>query len=218
MNAISLGPDMAEIDQDECVECGVCLRAEVCSTDSLTEPALEWPRIVRKVFSDPLVTHVTGVPGRGTEEMKTNDVTGRYRIGEAGIAIDVGRPGIGARLRDVEKIYKHIVKLGVEIEERNPVRGLLRDAQGSDFKEEVLDEKVLSAIIEFKIPTERLEEAFRTLEICAAEIDTVFSVGLIDRVDADGSMKNYETAKRLGYPPSINAKVCIGTGKPLAPE
>jgi Pyruvate/2-oxoacid:ferredoxin oxidoreductase delta subunit len=29
------GEDLSEIDQDECVECGVCLRAEVCPTDAI---------------------------------------------------------------------------------------------------------------------------------------------------------------------------------------
>jgi ferredoxin len=94
MEAISLGPEKAEIDQDECVECNACFRAEVCPTDSLIRPELKWPRSVRRVFSDPAPQHgLTGVPGRGTEEMKTNDVTGRYRVGEAGFVLDVGRPG-----------------------------------------------------------------------------------------------------------------------------
>jgi hypothetical protein len=54
------------------------------------------------------------------------------------------------------------------------------------------------------------------LKKCAAEIDTVFSVGLIDKVLNDGSMENDEQAKQLGYHPSINAKVNIGVGRPLA--
>ena len=216
MNAISLNAEKAEIDQDECVECGACLKSDVCPTDSLVEPELEWPRTVRRVFSDSTATHVTDVAGRGTEEMKTNDVTGRYRVGEAGFAIDVGRPGIGTRLRDVEKIYKRLVGLDVQFEDRNPVRGLLKDEKNGDFKEEVLNEKVLSAIIEFKVPSRRLEEVLCELEKCAREIDTVFSIGLIDKISEDGSMQNIESALRLGYLPSINAKVCVGIGRPQA--
>jgi len=217
MEAISLGPEIAEIDQDECVECNACLRSDVCPTDALVEPELEWPRSVRRAFSDPAPQHgLTGIPGRGTEEMKTNDVTGRYHVGEAGIAIDIGRPGVGTRLRDVEKIYKRLVKLGLHFEERNPVKGLLKDKDGSDFKEEVLNEKVLSIIIEFKMPSSRLQEVLQELEKCAADVDTVFSVGLIDKVLEDGSMENYERAWQLGYQPSINAKVNIGVGRPQA--
>jgi NAD-dependent dihydropyrimidine dehydrogenase PreA subunit len=217
MEAISLGPERAEIDQDECVECNACLRSDVCPTDSFIKPELKWPRSVRRAFSDPAPQHgLTGIPGRGTEEMKTNDVTGRYRVGEAGFAIDVGRPGVGTRLRVVEKIFKRLVNLGVHFEGQNPLRSLLKDKNENAFKEEILDEKVLSIIIEFKVSSSRLQEILDELKKCAAEIDTVFSVGLIDKVSDDGSMENYEQARQLGYHPSINAKVNIGVGRPQA--
>ena len=217
MEAITLGPEKAEIDPDECVECNACLRSGVCPTDSLIKPELEWPRSVRRAFSDPAPQHgLTGIPGRGTEEMKTNDVTGRYRAGEAGFVLDIGRPGVGTRLRAVEKIYKSLVNLGTHFEELNPLRSLLNDKDKSTFKEEVLDEKVLSIIIEFSVPSSRLQEVLEELKKCAAEIDTVFSVGLIDKVLEDGSMENYERARQLGYSPSVNAKVNIGVGRPLA--
>jgi len=217
MEAISLGPEKIEIDQDRCVECNACLRSEACPTTSLIEPELQWPRSVRRVFSDPAPQHgLTGIPGRGTEEMKTNDVTGRYHAGEAGLVLDIGRPGIGARLRDVERIYMRLVKIGAHFEEQNPLTGLLKNKGGSEFKEEVLDEKVLSIIIEFKVPSVRLQEVLEELKRCASDIETVFSLGLIDRVSESGSMENCEKAKQLGYRPSINAKVNIGIGRPLA--
>ncbi|MFH1651127.1 MAG: 4Fe-4S dicluster domain-containing protein [Chloroflexota bacterium] len=217
MSAISLGSERAEIDRDECVECNACVRSGICPADAFTVPELAWPRSLRRLFSDPGPQHgLTGVPGRGTEEMKTNDVTGRYRVGEAGVVIDVGRPGIGTRLREVEKIYRRLVVMGLDFEKRNPLKGLLKDPEGSDFKEEVLDEKVLSIIIEFKVATSRLAEVLHELEKAAAEVDTVFCVGLIDRVAPDGSMPNYELTRRLGYVPSVNAKVNIGIGRPRA--
>ena len=217
MEAISLGPERAEIDQDECVECNACFRSDVCPTDSLIKPELKWPRSVRRAFSDPAPQHgLTGIPGRGTEEMKTNDVTGRYHVAEAGFVLDIGRPGIGTRLRVVEKIYKRLVNLGAHFEELNPLRSLLKDKNKSTFKEEVLDEKVLSIIIEFSVSSSRVQEVLNELKKCAEEIDTVFSVGLIDKVSDDGSMENYERARQLGYHPSINAKVNIGVGRPQA--
>ena len=217
VEAISLGPQGAQIEQEECVECNACVRSDVCPTDSLIQPELQWPRSVRRVFSDPAPQHgLTGIPGRGTEEMKTNDVTGRFRVGEAGFVLDIGRPGIGTRLHDVEKIYRRLVKLGAHFEEQNPLTSLLKDKGGCEFKEEVLDEKVLSIIIECKVPSLSIQEVLEELKRCALEIDTVFSVGLIDRVLDEGSMKNYERARQLGYDLSMNAKVNIGVGRPLA--
>ena len=73
MAAISMD-DVAVIDQEECVDCGVCLKSGVCPVDCIIFEPAEWPRSIRAVFSDPRATHEnTGVLGRGTEEMKTND-------------------------------------------------------------------------------------------------------------------------------------------------
>lgn len=216
MGAISLGREKAEIDQDDCVECSVCYRSAVCPTDSFIRSSLLWPRNLRRIFSDPGPVHeTTGVPGRGTEEMKTNDVTGRYRLGAAGICLDIGRPGIGARFKDIETIYRHLYKLDVRMERNNPVAHLLNDINGWELNPEVLNEKVMSAIIEFIIPIEKLAAVLLELKQIE-DIDTVFSVGIIDRVAADGSMLSYEIAKQSGFTPSINAKVCLGVGRPLA--
>lgn len=216
MAAITIVNEKAKIDQDECVECMVCLRSATCPTDSLIEPYLTWPRSLRRSFSDPADRGEKLTYGRGTMEMKANDVMGSYHLGEAGICIDVGRPGIGTRLRDVQKIYRRLVKLNVKFDEKNPIRNLLHNEAEGTFKEEVLNEKVMSIIIELKVPSYRLPELLRVLEQCSSEVDTVFSVGLIDKVADNGSMGNYECAKRSGYLPSVNAKVNIGVGRPLA--
>jgi len=44
--------------------------------------------------SIPMVTHEsTAVHGRGTEEVKTNDVSHRIKKGEVGLVVEFGRPG-----------------------------------------------------------------------------------------------------------------------------
>src|SRR5512135_1229736 len=147
------------IEEDECVECSVCLRSGCCPADALFQPSLAWPRIVRKNFSDPLKIHPeTRIPGRGTEEMKTNEVTGRYRRGMYGMAFELGRPGVGARFHDVEKVAKALAALGIAFEENNPVTKLMVDRKRGLIKPEVLNEKVLSAIVEFMIPADRLSQ------------------------------------------------------------
>jgi len=215
VNAITLMDDKACVNEEECVECGVCLRANVCPVDAIFQPELGWPRVLRSQFSDPVVEHpLTSVRGRGTAEMKTNDVTGRYKIGYAGVGIEVGRPGIGTRLWEVEKIYKELVDLGIQFEADNPVRGLLNAENPNEFKQDVLNEKVLSAIIEFIVPTGRLEEVLARIREVSGRIDTVISVCLIDKVSDDGRMFNHEIAQNAGYAPSINAKVNVGLGRP----
>src|SRR3979490_309335 len=72
---------------------------DVGPTAAFEPDELSWPRIVRRAFSDPRVPHEsTGVEGRGTEEVKTNDVSNRVKVGEVGFTIEFGRPGVGAGL------------------------------------------------------------------------------------------------------------------------
>jgi NAD-dependent dihydropyrimidine dehydrogenase PreA subunit len=218
--AIHLESDVAQIDAEMCVECGVCYRAKRCPVEAFKqEPDLPWPRIVRRVFSDPNAPHsaTTGGWGRGTSEMKSNDVTGRYKRGQVGIALEVGRPGVGVTIGKIEKIAAPIARLGVEFEPLNPLTSLMKDTKKALFKEDVRDERVLSAIIEFLIEPSRLEELVKALEESSAlATDTVFSVSVINRLNPDGTIPNLEGWARLGYQLSPNAKVNLGLGRPKA--
>ncbi len=207
------------IDLYECVECSICRHAGVCPTDALQQQELHWPRSLRRDFSDPLFTHSgTGVPGRGTEEMKTNEVTGRIPPGRAGIAAEIGRPGTGTSFGDVQKVARAVAQLPVRFEPDNPVYHLMRDPDTGDLREDVLDERVLSAIVEFSVPIEGVEEALNSLRRVSEDIDTVFSVALAARAGEDGAVPATEAAQRAGMQVSINGKVNVGLGRPRAGE
>lgn len=217
MGALRLDTDYVVVDKDECVECNICVNSGVCSVEALHKEDLPWPREVRSVFSDPLQPHgSTGVPGRGTEEMKTNDVTGRFREGHAGIAVELGRPGIGARFRDVEKVAMAVANLGVTFEEKNPVTSLMVDQARGKIREDVLAEKVLSAIVEFDVSLDKVREALMALKDVSFRIDTVFSLDLACRVTDQNLVPVEELARSVGFEPSLNGKTNVGLGRPLA--
>jgi hypothetical protein len=215
--AIHLVDYEATIAQDECVECGVCVRLGVCKSDALTPTdALPWPRSIRSILSDPMTEfNETGVTGRGTEEMKTNDVTDRFQRGQLGVAIDVGRPNVGTALREVDKITRAMARAGVSFETKNPVTFMMVDPSTGALRNEVLDERVMSAVVEFIIDENRLPEVLRAIEAVSPQVDTVFSVGIISRVSPDGSIPVISALNRLGYPPRPDAKVNVGLGRRL---
>ncbi|MCW4014072.1 MAG: 4Fe-4S binding protein [Candidatus Bathyarchaeota archaeon] len=236
------------VNQDKCVECSTCYRLlrnegyppflvrvirgilgvfhlqylaapDVCPTGALTPPELEYPRSLRAAFSDPTVVHAgTGVGGRGTEEIKTNDITGRLRTGDAGIVIELGRPGTGAYFRDVEKVAMALSPLEPHFESFNPVTQLMTDTKTGKIRDEVLDEKVLSAIIEVKTKLERIPEYLQVLEEVQDELDTVFSVGVASKCLPDGSVPHQQWVKDAGYTLSVNGKTNLGLGRPLFKE
>jgi NAD-dependent dihydropyrimidine dehydrogenase PreA subunit len=221
MKCILEGDEVVFIDQDECVECSVCLRADVCPEDAIYMPeeSMQYPRSIRREFSDPGVQYPTlKQGGRGTEEMKTNDVTGRYRRGEYGMALEFGRPGTGTRISEIEKVLKVLLTMEVEVEENNPVFLLLEDKNTGVMKPEVLQEKVLSAILEFKIKEGQLEAVVEKLKPVLNDVDTVVSWGLATRFAADGSLPVRSRLEKIGLPARPNAKINMGLGRPIIEE
>jgi NAD-dependent dihydropyrimidine dehydrogenase PreA subunit len=206
----------AVIDRDECVDCSACLRASVCPPHAIRAEQLGWPRIIRQAFSDPLYVHgTTGVPGRGTEEVKTNDVTGLYRNGFFGVGLEFGRPGLGTRFRDIEKATVTLARLGIPLVADNPLSELLEDPSAGRFRDDILDEKVLSAIVQCIVPDSRLREFVDALSTIAGQIDTVFSLALICRAGRDGRLPLLNALEAAGLPLSPNGKVNVGLGRPL---
>jgi NAD-dependent dihydropyrimidine dehydrogenase PreA subunit len=215
VSAIRLREEIAKIDQEHCAECGNCLRVRVCPVEAISQNQIEWPRTIRNIFSDPIsVFKETGVSGRGTEEMKTNDVTGRFKKGEVGFAVDVGRPnGGGIYLREVEKITKALAPLGVEFEKDSPLTYLFEDAVKGTLKKEILDEFVVSAIVECKTGLDNCVRVFRRLEEVAKEVNTIFSVGVISIVDDDGTIPARAVMEREGVRFASRGKTNVALGR-----
>lgn len=219
----------AVVDEDECVECFTCYRGlsteqlnptlvrgvrkilgwfrvrfdpepDVCPTSAIQPQELTWPRVVRRAFSDPLVPHEsTGIHGRGTEEVKTNDVTHRVEEGEAGFTIEFGRPTVGARFRDIAVVTRALAGAGVAFENHNPVTHLMSDLKTGDIREDILGERVLSAIVEIKTRLERVPEILQCVQQAAQGIDTIVSIGVATRCDADGRSVLEDMLAAHGY-------------------
>jgi len=233
----------ATINRNECVECYACYNGmsqehlnpkmvrmlrrifqmmrlrfdpepDVCPTAAFEPEELAWPRIVRRAFSDPRVPHEsTGVEGRGTEEVKTNDVSGRVKVGEVGFTIEFGRPGVGVWMRDIQQMCRALAQAGVSFEKRNPVTSLMTDVSEGTLREDILNEKVLSAIVEIKTRVERTEEIIRLVWEVEKRINTVIAIGVGTRCDPDGEERVVgPILERLGYRLE-RAKTNIGLGR-----
>ena len=233
----------AAINYDECVECGTCFRGmsqehlnptmvrtvrsvakffrfrfepepDVCPTGAFVMEDLEWPRIARRVFSDPLVEHEsTGITGRGTEEVKTNDVAHRVSVGEVGYVIEFGRPGTGVRFHEIQTMTMALAVCGVTFEPNNPISHLMTDKSAGTLKEDLLNEKILSAIVEIKTTIGEVEQVLSTVMDVSKQIDTVVAVGVSTRCDDDGEDEQLAPLlSKLGYT-FERAKTNMGLGR-----
>lgn len=216
VGAIEVHERIVQINTDECVECGVCFRSANCPRGAIEQTELDEIRINRKIMSDPsAISAKTKIGGRGTVEMKTNDITGRFRMGYAGVGVEMGRPGVGTRLRDMELVAMALSKIGIRWEEDNPITALMLDTSTGKFRDELLNEKVLSGILEFTVKSEQLPQVLETLRSVEDQIDTVFSLGVISKLGDQLEDPNLDTLLSMGYQPYPNMKVNIGLGKPL---
>ena len=219
VGAITSDDEKSDIDYDECAECGNCLRMANCPVDAIYQQEMVYPRTVRSILSDPLtIAEESGISGRGTEEMKTNEVTGRFKLGAVAIAVEVGRPVTGARLYDVEKIAQAVAKLKVEFEPINPTTSLMSDPGTGKLKDELLNEKVLSAILEFAIKPEQMPDLFDALKAVSSTIDAVFSLDVATRIAPDGSVPTDAAIKASGLWIAPNGKTNVGLGRPRYQE
>ncbi|MCI0339169.1 MAG: 4Fe-4S ferredoxin [Acidobacteria bacterium] len=160
---------------------------DVCPTAAITEQELSWPRIVRRAFSDPVVPHEsTGVHGRGTEEVKTNDITNRVGPEEAGFTVEFGRPTIGVRFWQIQEMTTALAQLGIEFEKRNPVTSLMADTATGEIQTDILNEKILSAIVEFKTKFGNVPAVLQRVREVAKTLNTVVAVGVSTRCDEQG--------------------------------
>ncbi len=210
------------IDPGLCTECYVCVRQNVCPEGAIEEVELQgFLKAFQHVISDPVENHgVTGVTGRGTEEAKTNDVSGRVRKGEVGFSIDMGRPGMGVYLRDAEKVAMACARAGVKLAppEETPLAALMTDRTTGKLREDALDYRLLSVIIEGKCAEEKLPQVLHALREVEGEIDTVFSLGLILRVDQEGRTSALDCLGELGITRPHRGKVNVGLGRPLVTD
>jgi len=216
MGAIKLENKEVFIDYEECVECGVCTRMNICEQTAIKQvEEIPYPRVLRAVFSDPVQTHKsTGVQGRGTEEMKTNDVTNLFKPGNVGFSIEIGRPSLGAYLKDLDKVVRKVTAMGAEFAKDNPVVPLIADRHTGALKPEILGEKVISAIAEFTVQEDRAVAFINEMaQFLDNEIDAVATMSVISRADEKGLSTLMNTLNNSGIRYYPNGKVNIGMAK-----
>ncbi len=237
---------LAEINQEACVECHACYKGmstenlpqqptrflrsllaffklrfqpdpDICPSRAISPDELTWPRMLRRAFSDPQMPHEsTGGGGRGTQEVKTNELTGRVKEGEAGFTVEFGRPGVGVYFKDMDKVCRALAKMRVEFQRANPVTALMSDVKAGKLQTDVLNEKVLSCILEFKTDIARMPDILKVIEDEVRHLDTVVALGVAVRCDSKGDDTVRSQLASMGYD-AWRAKINMGLGRHTNP-
>jgi hypothetical protein len=86
----------------------------------------------------------------------------------------------------------------------DPARGLI--------KPEILNEKILSAIVEIKTRLEQVPSVLRKIKELSREVSTVISIGVSTRCGGAGEEPLQEILEREGYP-VYRGKTNLGLGR-----
>ena len=132
--------------------------------------------------------------------------------GEVGYTIEFGRPGVGVRFSDIQEMTRTLAAAGVIFEKNNPITHLMINTETGDLRTDILQEKILSAIVEIKTTIDMVERVLDIVEEVNERIDTVIAVGISTRCE-DGEDKTLgPLLDRLGYY-YARAKTNMGLGR-----
>ena len=129
------------------------------------------------------------------------------------MVVEVGRPGVSASLRDVETICRALAGVGVEFDPGSGVTALMTDTATGRFPDDIVDEKGLNIMIYFSTANKALPDALRALKEVALRIDTVFSIGLSNRLDASAVIPTASLVEEAGFTVRPHAKTVVGLGR-----
>lgn len=213
------GGQKSVVNQEECVECGACVRSEICPKDAIYMPELSWPRSVRPQFGNPYFGHPQGGHGAPpAPDMKLNDLHGKIKAGSTDVTVEVGRPGVSTSFRDVETVCTALVGAGVRLDPGCAAASVMEDVETGRLKADILGERALNVMIQFRVPDERLPDALRALEGASSLVDTVFSVSVSNRVEGDGVARVLSLATGTGFRSRPHTKTNVGLGRRLPQE
>ena len=208
---------LAVIDRETCFECGTCFNHARCPVDAIKKENLEWPRELRDYNS--WCGRVSLISGRGTTEVKANDVSGRVKKGEVGIIVELGRPSpYGTYFRDVEKVAMALAAAGVGWVKENPSTMLMKDVKTGKMKDDILNEKCMSCILEAKVSLNefRKGKVMDALKEVEDKVDTTFTVSFLTRMEYDGKVPLINELRKQGLQPAPYTKINVGLGRPLS--
>jgi hypothetical protein len=139
------------------------------------------------------------------------------KVGDVGFTIEFGRPGVGVRFREIQEMCWALAQANVSFEKKNPVTSLMSDVATGTLRPDILNEKVMSAIVEIKVPVARTEEIIRLVWEVEKRLDTVVSLGVATRCGEHGEeVIVAPILQRLGYKLE-RAKTNIGLGQIVQP-
>ena len=106
--------------------------------------------------------------------------------------------------------------MSVEFQHENPLTALIADVKTGELRADVLNEKVMSCILEFKTDIAKMPDILNAIEDEVRQLDTVVALGVAVRCDSNGDDAVRDQLTSMGYN-AWRAKINIGLGRHTNP-
>ncbi len=104
-----------------------------------------------------------------------------------------------------------LAQMGIEFELKNPVTHLMTDKKTGKIRDDILNEKILSAIVEFKTSIENVAAVLRRVDEVSKTLETVVAVGVATRCDQTGGSALDAILNEEGFS-FVRGKTNLGLG------
>jgi hypothetical protein len=92
------------------------------------------------------------------------------------------------------------------------VTHMMTDKKTGKLRDDILNEKILSAIVEFKTPIENVPAVLRRIQEVADTLDTIVAVGVSTRCAEDGGSQLDRVLVEQGFS-AFRGKTNLGLGR-----
>src|SRR5262249_523039 len=116
--------------------------------------------------------------------------------------------------RDIEKMTQALAEIGIQFEAKNPVTHMMTDQKTGKLRDDILNEKILSAIVEFKTSIENVPAVLHRIEEVSGTLDTIVAVGVSTRGEEKGDRVVEEVLLDEGFA-FVRGKTNLGMGRRL---
>ncbi|MEW6672952.1 MAG: hypothetical protein AB1427_14700 [Thermodesulfobacteriota bacterium] len=201
----------AAVDEDLCLECGVCIDTDICPVCAFEESPGDAARF-KKSFGRLLSKHLNlrHAVKESAYDVKTNDVTGKLPENRVVMRLELNRPGGGLSFREVGQMGAEMQRQGWDprISSRSLNMNEGRPADG------VPQERILTCHLELVLDPEQIPAAVQDAARFVAEHGLWVSINVAGRLAAIDRTRN--ALQGAGVKVEPVAKVNLGLGRRTA--
>lgn len=195
--------ELAAVNPELCVECGVCIDTDICPVSAFEEDPDEIAEF-KKPFG-----RLLSKSSSAKYDVKTNDATGNIPSDKVVLRLELNRPKGGLKYGDVERLRIEMERLGWNPEVKSRSRSSIDPA----FAPKAAEQLILTCHLELVLDPENIPEVVNAAVGFVTERDIWVSINVAGLAETIDHTQTVLTTAGIEIEPV--AKVNLGLGRRL---